>query len=149
MNEIVKYDLLGEYSYEGVEGNQKGFIYLNQNNEFVGKLVDTNEDFLTCGNVKDEKLKLLKIPKNFEYCPVYWSLNKMDNSFQGNFYFATFDPRDTREMFGSLEKTLKSFKDEMTDPITQSLFDGMEGFEFLAKEYYEPAGQGTINLRKL
>lgn len=146
-----KYNLFGEYTFGDVKGKQEGIIYLNSENNFVGTLIDTNENFLTCGNLTEDNLKLLKIPKNLNYLPVYWTMNKKNSLFKGDFYFAQFNPQDTSLMFNSLEKTLKSFEKgdfDKIDEITGNLFNGLERMDSFAKEYNNSKGSGTIVLRK-
>ncbi|MDP2672717.1 MAG: hypothetical protein Q8O84_02810, partial [Nanoarchaeota archaeon] len=75
---MIKHDFYGTYLFHGEKGNQKGSIYLNPENNFVGSLLDSgngykNVPYLVYGNLTSEKLRFLKIPEDQSFDNVFWS----------------------------------------------------------------------------
>jgi len=140
MDKIKKYNLFGEYIFGNIKGKQEGTIYLNSDNNFIGKILDSNETFMTCGNLIEENFRLLKFPNSSKYFPVYWSLNKKDHLFEGDFYFIPLNIKNTLEMFNSLENSLKNFDKgipEKLDQTTKNLFNYFGEMDKSAKDLFK------------
>ena len=161
-NEIVKYNLSGEYLFKGQKGEQKGEIYLSPDKNFIGSIRDTGNGYekvhyLLYGNLTPEKLRFLKTPKDPYFSNVFWSLNHKNSDdcslqYEGYFFLMSSSPSQKMEITDSLEKSIQCFKkNELigVDSITKKLFGNMHDLELNVKknlQIFRKSGFGEIIL---
>lgn len=162
-NEIIKHDLSGNYLFRQEKGKQKGIIYLNLENNFVGNILDSGNGykdilFYIYGNLTPEKLRFMKIPKDPYFSDVFWSLNHENPNdrslqYEGYFFMLSSSSGQKIETVNSLEKSIEFFKKnelDKVDSITKGLFEGMDDLEGNIKKnliFFPKGGTGNIIFR--